>query len=93
MKNGKTTINMILKQFEIEEPKDNEGWRAVSASYAMKTKGNVFGLIGKSVGQKIPEKDTVIGDIWLHTEKPLLGINTNVKKVKLIKNYNEIDSY
>ena len=93
MKNNKETISMLLKQYEIEEPKDNDGWRALSAYYAMKSKGTVVGLIGKSVGQKIPERDTVIGDIWLHTEKPLLGINTDVKKVKLFKNYNETDSY
>ena len=92
-KNGKKTIRMILEEFGIEEPKDNGGWRALSASYAMKTKGNVVGLIGKSVGQKISKNNKVIDDIWLHIEKPLLGINTNIKKVKLIKNYNEIDSY
>ena len=93
IKNGKKTISMILKQFEIEKPKDNEGWRKISAYYALKSKGRVVGLIGKACGQKIPGRSTVIGDVWLHTEKPLLGINTNVKKVQLIKNHNEIDSY
>ena len=90
---GKKTVNMLIEQFEIEEPKDNKGWRALSASYSMKTKGNVVCLIGNSIGQKIPEKNTLIEDIWLDIEKPLLDINTNIKKIKYIKNYNEIDSF
>jgi hypothetical protein len=88
-KNERDTVGMIIKELKIEEPTDYEGWRALSAAYSFKTSGDVLGLIGKKVGQINPEYNSITGDIWLNTERPLLQLNKKVEKITLIQNYGE----
>lgn len=71
---GRTTLESTMEAQNITRPINELGWQQASASYAMRTSGNVKALLTEAVGTYY-NGTQLIGKTWLNVESVLLNVN------------------
>lgn len=75
---GRSTLAETLNSQKIPLPTD---WRPASASFALRSSGEVQVLLGDGLGKILPD-GRIIGEIWSNTESILLNINPYVTGIQ-----------
>ena len=69
------TQNIVMPEWDFNNPSTMEAWDLVSAAYAEQVSGNIHAVVGAELRE---------GNIWENVELPRLKNNPKVKKITII---------
>jgi len=93
---GRSTLESTMESQGIARPATDAAWREASASYAMRSSGNIKALLTDAVGGTYFDASgnlKIIGDTWLNTERILVNINPNITSLNNLGRTFQIGSF